>query len=45
VDIGWDNVYVTVTQAARANLCDHVTGPAMLGARRTAYSRHSPSDI
>jgi len=24
--------YVTVTQAARANLCDHVTGPAMLGA-------------
>jgi len=25
-----------VMQTARANLCDHVTGPAMLGARRTA---------
>jgi len=31
-----DLVLVTVKQAARANLCDHVTGPAKLGARGTA---------
>jgi len=31
-----DIASVMVTQAARANFCDHVIGLAMLGARRTA---------
>jgi len=34
---------VTVAQSGRASHGDHVTGPAVRGARNTDWSRHSPS--
>jgi len=35
---------VTVAQPARASYGDHKTGPVVLGARNSDWSRHSPSD-